>query len=96
MHVALPLYWAHSRTPHFSLSCRVALSITCVGRARTAGEIPDQDDVLNVGGVRFEVLEADERRLLLLRACNSTLADGTSSGDGAGSEKQQEALQPLT
>merc|ERR1712050_293817 len=44
-----------------------------------AGEIPNQDDVLLVGGLRFEVLEADERRLLLARACNMTASN--VSGD---------------
>eukprot|EP00325_Prymnesiales_sp_UTEX-LB-985_P026153 CAMPEP_0174732066 /NCGR_PEP_ID=MMETSP1094-20130205/58719_1 /TAXON_ID=156173 /ORGANISM="Chrysochromulina brevifilum, Strain UTEX LB 985" /LENGTH=209 /DNA_ID=CAMNT_0015934529 /DNA_START=47 /DNA_END=678 /DNA_ORIENTATION=+ len=37
-----------------------------------AGEIPDQGDVLVVAGVRFDVLESDERRLVSLRATNSS------------------------
>jgi len=50
-----------------------------------AGEIPNQDDVLLVDGLRFEVLEADERRLLLVRACNMTAANS------AGSDEPQKA-----
>jgi len=53
-----------------------------------AGEIPDQDDVLLVDGLRFEVLEADERRLLSVRACNMT-------SNGIGNELQEDPLQPL-
>ncbi|KAL3920895.1 MAG: hypothetical protein SGPRY_005089 [Prymnesium sp.] len=41
-----------------------------------AGEIPKQDDVVLFDGLRFDVLEADERRLLLVRASNMTIAEG--------------------
>jgi len=42
-----------------------------------AGEIPNQDDIVLVSGLRFDVLEADERRLLLVRASNITSATST-------------------
>jgi len=40
-----------------------------------AGEIPDEADVLLVSGLRFEVREADERRLLLVHANNITSSE---------------------
>ena len=35
-----------------------------------AGEIPAEGDVLLAAGMRFDVVEADERRLLSVKACN--------------------------
>ena len=40
-----------------------------------AGEIPDESDVLLVSGLRFEVQEADERRLLLVQVRNITSSE---------------------
>ena len=49
-----------------------------------AGEIPEEGDVILADGLRFDVLEADERRLLSLRATNLTnAAVGGVEGGGA-------------
>ena len=40
-----------------------------------AGEIPDKGDLVLVGDVRFQVLEADERRLITLKASNTTISN---------------------
>lgn len=39
------------------------------------GEIPVEGDAIEVGHVRFSVLEADERRLLSVLATNATLME---------------------
>ena len=39
-----------------------------------AGEIPENGDIILVGALRFDVREADERRLLSVRACRRALA----------------------
>ena len=46
-----------------------------------AGEIPNTGDVVLVAHKRFEVLEADDRRLLSLKAANitATSADGDAT-----------------
>ena len=46
----------------------------CCSRA-SQGEIPVQGDAVEVGHVRFDVLEADERRLLSVLATNVTLGE---------------------
>ena len=74
------------RFEHAMQSPRANTSTRLARVAALAGEIPDQADVLLVSGLRFEVLEADERRLLLVRACNMT------SGDMADSELQARSL----
>jgi len=44
-----------------------------------AGEIPNQGDVLLVAHMRFDVAEADDRRLLVLKASNMTAVDGVGA-----------------
>ena len=45
-----------------------------------AGEIPDQGDVVLVADtIRFDVLEADDRRLLSLRASNLSYTMGNTT-----------------
>lgn len=48
-----------------------------------AGEIPEQGAVVDVGALRFEVVEADERRIETVVATNTSLADADAPPAGS-------------
>lgn len=62
-----------------------------------AGEIPNTGDTLLVAHIRFDVLEADDRRLLSLRAANITASDKAfSARSAAAAERAVESSQSTT
>ena len=54
-----------------------------------AGEIPEEGDIILVGDLRFDVCDADERRLLSVRASRVNAAAAAQKPGEAASPEQE-------